>query len=42
MNVSGTFSLANVATTFTVVTIVLPKGELLFELHSWALFERVD
>ena len=42
MNVSGTFSLANVAATFIVPTTLLPKRELHFELHSWALFERVD
>jgi len=42
MNVSATFSSANVARTFTTVTALLLEGELHFELHSWALFETVD
>ena len=33
MNVSGIFSSANVAGTFTAVTALLPKRELHFELH---------
>ena len=41
MNVSGIFSSANVARTFTAVTAMLQEGELYFELCSWALFGRV-
>ena len=40
MNVSGIFSSANVAGTFTAV-IALLQEELYFELCSWALFGRV-
>ena len=40
MNVSGIFSSANVARTFTAVTALLQE-ELYFELCSWALFGRV-